>query len=38
MKKEQYDEPIIMILCLEGQDVIRTSDNWTDPMRSGENY
>ena len=30
MKKEQYDEPIMKILCFGSEDVIRTSDNWTE--------
>ena len=30
MKKEQYDEPSMKILCFDGEDVIRTSDNWTE--------
>lgn len=38
MKKEKYEEPIMNILCFEGEDVVRTSDNWTDVMQTGENY
>lgn len=38
MKREQYDEPIMKILCFEGEDIVRTSDNWTDPMPSEYNY
>jgi len=38
MKKQQYDEPIMNILCFEREDVVRTSDNWTEIMPTGENY
>lgn len=38
MKKEQYNEPIMDILCFKGNDVIRTSDNWVDPMPDPDNY
>ena len=36
MKKEQYDEPIMKILSFEREDVVRTSDNWTEIV--GENW
>ena len=32
MKKGQYEEPILNILCFECEDVVRTSDNWTEPI------
>lgn len=32
MKKEPYDKPI-MIFCFEGEDIIRTSDNWLPPVK-----
>ena len=34
MKKEQYNEPIIQILCFERGDVVKTSgnDNWLEPV------
>lgn len=35
MKKEQYDEPIMKLLCFEGEDVIRTS-NLAEPMPIGD--
>ena len=35
MKSEQYDEPIMNILCFEEEDVIRTS-NTTEIMPIGE--
>ena len=35
MKKEQYDEPIMKILCFEVEDVVRTS-NTTEPMPIGD--
>lgn len=38
MNKQQYDEPIMNILCFKGNDVIRTSDNWTDPTPDLDNY
>lgn len=36
MKKEQYDEPIMKILCFEGEDVVRTSDDWTEIVGEGD--
>lgn len=33
MKKKQYDEPIIELLCFERKDVVTTSDdNWLEPV------
>lgn len=35
MKKEQYDEPRINLLCFDSEDVIRTS-NLAEPMPIGD--
>lgn len=33
MKKGQYDEPLMEILCFEKEDVVSTSDdNWLEPV------
>ena len=36
MKRQQYDEPIIEIFCFKGEDVVRTSDNVTEPLPIGD--
>ena len=34
MKKEQYEEPLIEILCFEKEDVVTASDDesWLEPV------
>lgn len=35
-KKQQYDEPTILFLSYETQDIITASgDDWTEPMTDG---
>lgn len=39
MKKEQYEEPLIEILCFEKEDVVTASgdDNWLEPVGFQQN-